>query len=170
MITMITMMNAAFRIFWGQGIDENAVNTLNSTTPTAPYALEETLQHISQCVMFSYDDCEDSLVLLGHYFPWLTVNCTLNENLGAEKKTLSPAHMGVIREQNALDILAYDYSRALFQAQLAAVRLQQQHTQQQQQHTQQQQQHTQHTQQQKHYRHHHPDPVFLSTRHSKIPS
>ena len=114
--------NEPMRVFWSGGGAEDRVNALTSADPDAPMVLRETLSHLSHCVIFSHERCEESLQLLGYFHPWLHVDCSTRLQQNTQKRgRFTEQQLQVVREQNELEIMVHGYAERLFDAQLEMI-------------------------------------------------
>eukprot|EP00472_Partenskyella_glossopodia_P004457 CAMPEP_0197516460 /NCGR_PEP_ID=MMETSP1318-20131121/1334_1 /TAXON_ID=552666 /ORGANISM="Partenskyella glossopodia, Strain RCC365" /LENGTH=324 /DNA_ID=CAMNT_0043065215 /DNA_START=380 /DNA_END=1354 /DNA_ORIENTATION=+ len=114
--------NEVARILSDMGRNEIQINGLNAKQRLFPFVLNETLAHLSQCVVTMLDKCDESKQVIKYYFPWLEpyYNCKVVKNQGMvkDRKELEPDAKKEILRQNVVDDLAYVLGKRLFAEQL----------------------------------------------------
>ena len=111
--------NEPLRTMWSGGTDENQVNTLTVDSRTALDALSDTLTHVSRCLIVDLSRCAESRRLARAYLPWMNFSCHVHANAQHRHWNLTDARLlAIVREQNALEIMVYDYATKLFNAQM----------------------------------------------------
>eukprot|EP00586_Coscinodiscus_wailesii_P005595 CAMPEP_0172489382 /NCGR_PEP_ID=MMETSP1066-20121228/19326_1 /TAXON_ID=671091 /ORGANISM="Coscinodiscus wailesii, Strain CCMP2513" /LENGTH=149 /DNA_ID=CAMNT_0013257177 /DNA_START=366 /DNA_END=815 /DNA_ORIENTATION=- len=116
--------NEIVRAF-GSTQDEMSINTLLPSSPDNVFNLNHEFDKItfrlSQCVIIMPNRCNESNIVLKHYFPWLGNHmdlCARKKNKGIVAEDLKENAAEAILEQNFMDELLFQFSEALFQAQL----------------------------------------------------
>lgn len=84
--------------------------------------LDGVLSKLSQFIVTMQDRCEDNLIVIKHYAPWLErffPKCGVKSNVGSINTTqLTGGSEEAILEQNALDEHVFQFAKSLFEEQL----------------------------------------------------
>ena len=112
--------NEFMRIF-GDVMDETVVNTITVDSPFFVTELDSVTSRISKCVIVSTEYCEESNIIVAHFFPWLKLFnlCGTHNNVGKVEKTglMEDAEEAII-QQNYFDELVYTFAMKIFYEQL----------------------------------------------------
>lgn len=112
--------NELMRIF-GDVMDETITNTITVDSPLFITELDSKTSRISKCVIVSTEYCEESNIIVAHFFPWLKPFnlCGTHLNGGQINKTgLMEGAEEAILQQNHMDELVYTFAIKIFYEQL----------------------------------------------------
>lgn len=129
-------LNEPMRVFSDLGWNEEVVNNLDSVVrigeekhdavsrDIAEWAVQQTIQRASQCVIGILERPEDTLRLLRYYLPWLAEHVTFEERINGgrvSKGSLPNATVDAIRRVSHYERHVYDVANQLMDAQLANI-------------------------------------------------
>ena len=124
--------NENLRVLSAIGRDESIVSELTSSTSGwsrfAIPALDDALGQLSQCVVVALERCEETMLVLRHFLPWLvsSYDCKSasveGRNAGrVPRGRLSDGAKQIIEDQNALDTRVYAFGLKQLEMQLRLI-------------------------------------------------
>ena len=117
--------NEAGRVLSDAGVGELGVNGMDPSHSGFVPMLNDSLKHLSQCVVTMLERCEDNKKVIQHFLPWFAphYDCRTISNPGMvhDSSALSAEAQREIISQNLVDEGAYRVAEALFEEQLKIV-------------------------------------------------
>mmetsp|Transcript_2496 Transcript_2496/g.3446 ORF Transcript_2496/g.3446 Transcript_2496/m.3446 type:complete len:328 (-) Transcript_2496:209-1192(-) len=119
--------NEFARVFSSSGKADMKMNTLtsdNTASVAVEFVLNETLNHMSRCVIGVLERCEDTAKAVSYFLPWFkSFSCKVHMNKNRLDKTIYPKMEDELRRQNHLDVVVYELANKLLDAQVARAKL-----------------------------------------------
>ena len=117
--------NEAGRVLSDAGVGEVGVNAMGPNHSGLVPILNDSLRHLSQCVVTMLERCEDNKRVIKHFLPWFAphYDCHIvrNPSKSGDSSELSAEAQREIISQNLVDEGAYRVAEALYEQQLKIV-------------------------------------------------